>query len=98
MGHNCVPAILTLLHGLQALVILAGALAGHRPGAQLFLMCLLWLPDASIVHLTFTSESQISSLSLHPLLLVQHPDVEGRSLCTCAHYPCRGLVYEDRFW
>lgn len=66
MGHNCVAAILTLLQGSQALVILAGALAGNRPETQLYLMCLLELPDASIVHLSFTSDSQISSLSLYP--------------------------------
>lgn len=62
MGHNCVAAMLTLLHGLQALAVLADALAGNGPEAQLCLMCLLWLPDASIVHLTFTSESQIAAL------------------------------------
>lgn len=54
----------------------------QQPKAQLYLLCVSWLPDASTVHLAFASEPQISSLSLHPLLLVQHPDVEKRSLCT----------------
>lgn len=70
MGHNSVLAILTFPYELKALVTLAYALADKQPEAQLYLICLFWLPNASIVHLTFISESQISPPSFHSLLLV----------------------------